>query len=479
MNFSFLNTFIEVDQNSPAIVTRNFSINYYELDKRLNNICSFLHNKGIREGSKAAIPGIHNSDFILMLLALWKMGAVPIPLNTRLSNNELKSLLDFASPEFFLYDRNYYKGILDIDSHAIPYPIENLPKAIQVKEENVDVNMPVIVIFTSGTSGIPKGVVLTIKNLLSSAAITNNILEPATGDSWLASLPFYHIGGIMVIVRALLSGLSVIIPESFDTANLKYFLDAHRPAFISLVPTVMKRLLENNVYPNSALKVVLLGGGPVNNELAVEAVSKGWNILKVYGASETCSMFTALHITKNTQKLSSAGLPLIGNTLKIVNEEHEEVPVGKAGEIAVSGPTIFKEYLNNESETRKKKDGNFYYTGDLGYVDDEGYLFIETRRTDLIISGGENISPTEIESALLKIPDIQQAFVLGIPDKEWGQIPVAVIKTSGIKDQAIIIAELRNVLASYKLPRKIYFMDEIPVNELGKVNREDLKKMME
>jgi len=463
MNFSFLNRIIHVNQEMPALIGRQSRLSYLELDEKVRNTISVLERNGITKQSRVILPGTHDIDFVLLLLALWRIGAIPIPLNIRLKENERKDIISLASPVFTIPDTHTFDEIKYWDKGA-------------AEQKNVEWDSGII-LFTSGTTGIPKGVVLSITNLLSSADAVNNILLPSPEDKWLASLPFYHIGGIMILVRAFAAGLTVILPDSFEVSSTAYYLKEFRPAFMSFVPTVLKRLLENNVYPNSEVKFMLLGGGPVKDELAIEAVSKGWEILKVYGSSETCSMFTALHINDEINKLSSAGRPLNGNSIKIVSETKQELPNGEIGEIAVTGPTIFKEYLNNEAETQLRIKNSFYLTGDIGHLDHDGYLYIHSRRTDLIISGGENISPVEIENALLNIPEVQQACVIGITDEEWGQIPAAVVISEGYIDSESIIKALRNSLASYKIPKKIIFIDKFPLTPLGKINKEKLKAL--
>lgn len=476
IQFSMFGRNINVDPDKTALISDEQELTYKQLDERISRTVSALTELGLQSGSKAAVLGSHNAEFIILILSLWRIGAVPVPLNNRLKDDELKTILRIADPFILLIDKTSGRKI-ESEYTQTAFPLAGESSQPEIQQLN-STDQAGIVIFTSGTTGIPKGVVLTVNNILSSAGLTNKILLPEKDDAWLCSLPFYHIGGIMIFVRALTAGLTVIIPDSPDTNSIASSIEKHRPSFASLVPTQLARLMENQIKPRS-VKKLLLGGGPVDNKLANNAVTEGWRILKVYGSSETCSMFTGLSINENTEKLSSAGLPLPGNSLRIVNEERQELPPWETGEIAVSGPTIFREYLNNKEETEKRLQNGYYYTGDIGYTDDEGFLFIESRRTDLIISGGENISPAELETALLNITGIDKACVIGVPDEEWGQIPAAVLKSSLPLTEVYILDNLRTVLASYKLPKRFFFVEDMPENEMGKINRNKLRAIIQ
>ncbi|MEJ2618398.1 MAG: AMP-binding protein, partial [Ignavibacteriaceae bacterium] len=265
-----------------------------------------------------------------------------------------------------------------------------------------------------------------------------------------------------IIVRTFLSGASVIIPDSLKTEDLIKAIKKYRPTLASFVSTQLQRIIEKNIEPNKELKNVLIGGGYTSDELSVEAVKKGWKITKVYGSTEVSSFVSAITAEEILQRPSSSGKALPPNEIIIVNEKKEKVPANSRGEIIVKSSSVTKGYYKNPEETGQKLINNFYYTGDVGYLDDEGYLFVEARREDLIISGGENIIPIEVESAALNHPSVNDCFVFGIEDNEWGQVTAAavVLKEDGNINSDELKKFLKNKLAGYKIPRKIFFTDD-------------------
>ncbi len=238
------------------------------------------------------------------------------------------------------------------------------------------------------------------------------------------------------------------------------------------MPTTLDSLLKENVSPNKNLKYVFLGGGPSQTELITEAVKKSWPIVKVYGSTETCSMITALHPDEIKSKSDSSGKLIGQNKIKIMSKNKNDF-----GEVAVFSKSLFKEYYNDQSTTNNKLKNGWYLTGDFGRIDNEDYLYIESRRDDLIISGGENITSYEVESAIKKHPFVKDVFVFALQDKTWGQIVCAAIVSETISED-VIKDFLKEKIASYKIPKRFFIVNEIPRNEMGKANRTELLKQL-
>lgn len=465
-------------KNSVFIVHGKEEISYSEFDKLVNSCASFLKESGIKKGDHIAIIDDNNPDFILIVFSIWKLKAVPVPVNIKLLPKEIEEQIGFADCKYVLISK--YLNIKIKYPNVICFPFkDNKRKKTSSKKPAYNKNETALIMFTSGSSGNSKGVILTFNNLIQSARIGNKVLNQNEKDRWLASLPFYHIGGFSIFIRAYLSGASVIIPKSLSTNEIISAVKKFKPTLASFVSTQLKRLIEKNVKPNKELKNILIGGGFTSEELSIKAVKKGWRITKVYGSTEVSSFVSAIIYTDIPDKPGSSGKALYPNKIKIVNENIEYLPADFAGEIIVNSPALMKGYYKDPEATSAKIKNKFFYTGDIGCLDNEGYLFVEARRDDLIISGGENIIPKEVESAVLKHPYIKDALVLGIKNEEWGQEVSAVISLKKNKkvNRAELKEFLKDKLPGYKIPRKIFFIDKIPKTSLGKVRKEKLLKL--
>jgi O-succinylbenzoic acid--CoA ligase len=461
-------------QTSPFIIS-NDVLSYGDFTVRVSQHALYLYESGIRENNVVPVISSGNPFFLISVFALWKIGAIPALINIRLTKQETDSLFEFIKPGFVLAQSGnfFFHGCRIIYGTGAPELITFLPAA-----QN-DINRTALIIFTSGSTGKPKGVEITYGNLITSAEQANKFLQVKKNGSWLASLPFYHIGGFSIVVRALLNGSPVIIPASQSADDLCKTIEVHKPAYISLVSTQLKRLLELNCSNISGISKMLLGGGSIDEELITAAIKGGLNIIKGYGSTETSSFVAALDCNKINKRLSS-GIPVGGNKIIIADAIGNELPRLSEGEILIKGETIAKGYYKNQEATADKFVNGYFHSGDIGYMDEEGYLFVVARRTDLIISGGENINPHEVQMEILKHPDIIEAVVIGIEDKTWGQTPAAVIVTKN--NIQITTAELKQFLkdklAGYKIPTTVRIIKEIPKTPLGKIQIDKLKSLL-
>lgn len=466
---------IKSNYDFPAVITKEKTYSYREIDELSGRFAFSLKDK-IQSHEYIPLLAGHDINFILSVLALWKLNAVPVPINSRLSDEEKITLIKFTSSSSVINLNDK-----PLDDLLLRNQIQSINK-IRFSEKEISADEIAeeetgVVIFTSGTTGKPKGVELSFNNLFSSFETGNKILHQTKDDRWLASLPFYHIGGFQIFVRAFLSGASVVISSSLKTENIAESIAEFHPALASFVTMQLKRLIEAGVNPNK-IKTALIGGGFIEEKLIKEAYKKGWNCVKVYGSSETASFITALTREDFEIEPGSAGRPLPPNEIKILDESGNELLPNNSGEIAVKSPAVMKSYLYDEEETKKKFQNDFYLTGDIGYLNEDGFLFIEARRTDLIISGGENINPFEVEAAIIQHPKIKEACVVGIEDKDWGHIAAAAIVSEKDLDEDELRNYLKEKIASYKIPKRIIFIDELPKTSLGKVKREEVRKSL-
>ena len=451
-------------QELTAIRTDSGSISYKNLfelsDKIARNINSILST----EQKYIPILSSNSSELIIITIALWNLGLVPVPLNTRWTKTEISDVIFNNNFEIILFKREFSDKLSSLSINKFSFDdLFNINSESFQKRFNDEA----VVIFTSGSSAQPKGVVHTFDSLVNSILNGSKILNQNIGDRWLASLPFYHIGGFQIICRALSSGCEIIIPTDLRIESVKKSLFKFKPTHISLVAAQLKKLIEENTIPGQTLKMSLIGGGFSEDNLLLEAAQKGWNPIRVYGSTETASFVTAATIEEIISKPNTVGRAVENVRIKISSE----------GEILISTKSLFKNYLNDNKASDEKIKNDFYHSGDLGKIDEEGYLFVEARRTDLIVSGGENINPIEVENALLKIPYIKEACVFPIQDKHWGQIAAAALVTDGINDVEYLKNELKKNLAVFKIPKKFFFVDELSKTSLGKIQREKIRKM--
>jgi O-succinylbenzoic acid--CoA ligase len=300
-------------------------------------------------------------------------------------------------------------------------------------------------------------------------------------DKWLCCLPFYHIGGLSIIIRACLYGITVDLRQKFDVSEINHALAYEDITLISLVPTMLHRLLEATSEPwSDKLRLVLIGGAATSPELMQRCIDLRIPVATTYGLSEAASQVATTLPGDAIRKPGSVGKPLLFTGARIIDENGKILAPGELGEVTVSGPTVMKGYFQNpEATTRILRDG-WLHTGDMGYLDADGDLWIVQRRSDLIVSGGENVYPTEVENILKQHPAVKSACVVGIDDPEWGQqVATAIVL---YPEQSVTIAELnifcRQHLAGYKQPRHISIVLKLPLTSSGKVHRPSVQELI-
>jgi O-succinylbenzoic acid--CoA ligase len=471
--------------NISAIITPGSVITYQQLYQNISSTIEWLHSIGLKRNDKAAILSQNSLEYVILILSLWKVGAIPVPLNIRLLPDELEELIFFAGCNF-VFIGNSDPGIKSIPGiSVIKFPLYEektgnyLFSNFELSDypNNNELENTALIIFTSGSTGKPRGVELTFNNLLNSAFNGDKLFKHQDNDRWLASLPFYHIGGFSIILRNFFFGTTLIIPQTLTTEDIIYSIENLNPTLASFVTTQIKRLLETGFEPNQSLRHILLGGGFLETKLVSEAVKRGWNVVKSYGTTETASFVTTLTAEEFKIKPFSAGKAISPNQIFIVNENKRILPELKVGEIAIKAQSVAKGYFNNKDENNNKFAGNIFYSGDYGYLDADGFLYVEARREDLIISGGENIIPQEIEAEIINYPGVKEVCVFGKEDQEWGHIVIAVIASNKNIKLENLKEFLKDKLPAYKHPKKIYIIDELPKTELGKIRKGNIIEM--
>lgn len=438
----------ELTPERTALLFEGARWSFRELDHAVDGACGQLRERGIRPNAHVGIRAPNSAGFVIAVHALMRLGAIVVPINTRLTPSEAEWQAQDAD----------LKLILDA---ADVSKLAECQNGVRV-DRAFDLDAWHSIVYTSGTTGRPKGAILTYGNHWWSAVASCLNLGLREDDAWLACLPLFHVGGLAILLRGVIYGMGVLVHSRFDAAAVNAAIDSEQVSMLSVVSTMLDRMLaERGERPYSPrLRCILLGGGPAPRPLLERAARLGAPVVQTYGLTETASQIATLAPEDALRKLGSAGKPLMGAQLRIESD----------GEISVSGPSLSAGYLH-----QSPRDG-WLHTGDLGYLDEEGYLYVLDRRDDLIISGGENIYPVQVEAALLAHPGVDDAGVIGVPDPEWGRHVVGVVvrKPGVTVTEAQLIAFCRERLASYKVPRRIEFRESLPRNAGGKLMRRQL-----
>jgi o-succinylbenzoate---CoA ligase len=364
--------------------------------------------------------------------------------------------------------------------------ISELPENDVSLRTMIDLSAPQAIIYTSGTTGLPKGTIITYGMQWWNAVGSALNLGHSPGDRWLACLPLFHIGGLSILMRSVIYGISVMVHNKFDPVIINQAIFEDNITIISVVAVMLQRMLDaldtngNGASYPSTLRCILLGGGPASYPLLESCMLRGLPVVQTYGLTEACSQAVTLSPADAMRKIGSAGRPLSPVQLRIMHD-NRSVSAGEPGEIFLKGPTITPGYIDRPEATERAFQDGWFATGDIGYLDNDGYLYVLDRRADLIISGGENIYPAEIESILQSHPAIQEAGVCGQEDPKWGQVPIAfvVLKSGSTISAEELLSYTVQKLARYKQPRTIYFTKHLPRTSSGKLLRRELPGLLQ
>ncbi|WP_018934092.1 o-succinylbenzoate--CoA ligase [Gracilibacillus lacisalsi] len=421
-----------------------------------------------------------SNNSIDMVVAFWACTYLNVPvvfLNTRLTTREWEAQCEDADVKAVIYAEQYRRSVQTLALPAYSFSdIHTFQPVACTLSNNVDLDLVCSMMFTSGTTGRAKPVIHTYQNHWSSAVASALNLGLMPHDKWLACLPLFHIGGLSILFKSVIYGMPVYLLERFDEQKVHDAIMKQDVTIISVVAVTCSRLLDrlaDGHYPSS-FRCMLLGGGPAPKPLLEKAKEKNVPIVQTYGMTETSSQIVTLSEADALRKLGSAGKPLFSASLQIQANDMSAKP-NQVGEIVVKGPMVTSGYYHREKANKEAFRNGWFHTGDLGYVDEEGFLFVVDRRSDLIISGGENIYPAEVEEVLLSFKGVQEAGVTAIEDSKWGQVPVAyVVANEGVTAEQLLV-HCRARLASFKVPKTIYFRDQLPRNATNKLQRHLLK----
>ncbi|QCC49858.1 o-succinylbenzoate--CoA ligase [Halapricum salinum] len=460
---------------------------YRALDGAVDSLAASLDDLGVSLGTRVGILLSTGPTYVRLLHAIWRLGGVAVPLNVQKTDAQLAAQAQRAAVDLLVCSGETAASATElgvdpavsIDDAAdvetatgvAPLPDAAAETLVPIAR---DVDSLALLLFTSGTTGQPKGVRLTRENLLASAEASAYRLGVKPGDRWLCCLPMYHMGGLAPAVRTALYGTTLVVQREFDASETAAVIDEYEISGVSLVPTMVKRMLDAGWTPPKNLDTVLLGGAPASESLLERALDREVPVYATYGTTETASQIATASPQQTADCPGTVGQPLVTTTIRILDGD-EPADVGETGEIVVSGPTVTPGYLDEDRTTEAVDDYGFH-TGDVGYRDADGRLWIVGRLDDRIVSGGENVDPEVVAGAIREHPAVDEVAVVGLPDEEWGERVAALVV--GAVDTDEIREHCRERLAEFEVPKTVVVTDRIPRTPSGTVDREAVRERL-
>jgi o-succinylbenzoate---CoA ligase len=445
---------------------------FAQLDTDVTRMARRLAGLGVEAGDRVATLLNNGATAAIFPHALLRLGATVVPLNTRLSQPEIEWQLSDASPRLVIVEKRTASLVTSTTTTTVidAADLGSASEAVVDLRLEHDADAILAIIYTSGTTGRPKGAMLTVANFWWSATGSALNLGTRDDDRWIACLPLFHVGGLSIVMRSAIFGTTAVVQDGFDAAAVNEEIDSGA-TIVSVVSVMLDRMIDERNgrrYP-ATLRCVLLGGGPAPAALLDRCIALGIPVAQTYGLTETCSQAATLAPEDAQRKFGSAGKPLHPN----------EIVVDDAGEILVRGPIVMAGYLNNPEATARALTDGWLHTGDIGRIDSDGYLYVLDRRDDLIITGGENVYPAEVEAVLLAHHSVTEAGVIGVADEKWGQRVVAVVNLTVPIDAEELAEYCRLRLAGYKVPKEFRFTSEpLPRTASGKIRRVALRDIV-
>ena len=484
--------------DKPAIRFEGEVLTYAAFNARIEATAKALKAEcGVGRGDRVAILSLNRPDYLVRLDACARLGAILVPLNWRLAVAEQLFILSDASVKVLVLEEGFAAILPQLaeempDTRVIaldfapPAPAQTFDALLSKasgdgSNPHTDLSCPLLIVYTSGTTGRPKGAVLRQEALLWNGVMSQHMHGLTSDDHVLTVLPFFHVGGLNIqTTPALHHGATVTIHARFTPDSTLATIAHERPTLTVLVPATIQAVSEHPAWATtdlSCLKAVSTGSSIVPPHLIARLTDRGIPVLQVYGSTETCpiSIYTRLG---GEARMGSTGLPGLCCEAMVVDDNGNEAAADTAGEIVVRGPNVFYEYWGNEAATRDALHDGWYRTGDIGTRDADGYFRVHDRKKNMIISGGENVYPAEIERVILEHPDVADVGVIGVADPKWQEVPVAyvVLRPDCDCTAEILKAHVATQLARFKHPRDIVFVTDLPRTALGKVQHFKLKQ---
>ena len=494
-----------------AIVFDDQRITFGELGERVNRLANGLAYLGVGAGDRVAVMQVNCNEHIESYFATAKLDAIFVPINFRARAEELSFMLNDSGVKAIILGQRYqdmlrqvkpelttleHQITLEAPADDFVYYEDLIANASDDERfPTADGEDVTIIMFTAGTTGTPKGVMLS-HNSFSSYILAN--VEPVDMDvaeKNILTVPLHHIAGVQAVMAAIYGGRTLVLQRQFDEEGWMKLVQDEQVNRAMMVPTMLKRLMDQpsfGSYDLSSLRVITYGAAPMPLEVIKKAIAEFPNtrFINAFGQTETASTITMLppdaheiregdpDYDAKLKRLGSIGKPLPDVEVRIVDEDGNDVPLGENGEIVARGERLMKGYWNREEATKETLRGGWLYTGDLGYWDDEGYIFLSGRAKDFLKRGGEMIAPEEVEQIIMSHPAVDEAAIIGVPDIEWGErVRAIVVRKPGMElTMEEVVEHCRPRMAGFKRPEDVIFIDELPRNPMGKVLKRVLRE---
>ncbi|GMR02146.1 MAG: long-chain-fatty-acid--CoA ligase FadD13 [Acidimicrobiia bacterium] len=495
---SFLAKRARLDPTRIGLIVQGREITYREWNERSNRVASAFTSLGVRPGDRIGLLMGNSPEYLECFFGLAKIGVIIVPLNWRLAPPEIAVIARDAGITALIYGsehattvatmRGDLEGVTWVavgdDVSAGDQSYGALVAAGSPDEPPIhgDGDDPLVVMFTAGTTGRPKGAVLTHNNLFYDSCTVSFSLDWRRADRVLVALPLFHIGALIYVVIDIHVGATTVLMEAFDPVAFLMTIQDRRINSFLAVPAMLNFMLQVPSIEEvdvSSVRWALCGTAPVPVPLIQAWAERGIAIQQVYGLTECTGGAAVLGADRALEKVGSTGLPMFHTDIRVVNEKGDDAAPGEVGEILISGPHVMAGYWENPTATAATLENGWLHTGDLGRLDDEGYLYIVERKKDIVISGGENIYPAEVENVLAGMPQIAEAAVIGVPDPEWGEAVCIVARLRDGYQLTLdeVVGFCEGKLGRYKLPRKLIVTDQpLPRTPTGKVLKRVLRE---
>ena len=465
----------------PALRFQGETWTYAQFAHRIAALAHALHLQfGVRRGDRVAILSQNHPDYLALLYACARLGAMLVPLNWRLAMPELRFILADADVRLLIAADGFDDATANASTSSVTLDaLRDLPPPGQVGSD-ADWSAPLLVVYTAGTTGRPKGAVLTQQALLANAVMSQHMHAMTSGDHVLTVLPLFHVGGLNIqTTPALQLGATVTLHARFTPDDMLQAIAHDKPTLTVLVPSTIQPLLDHPRWQStdiSSLRAITTGSTLVPQGLVDAIQARDVPVLQVYGSTETSPIAVYTRLGGDLSRPLSTGLPGLLCEARIVDDTGREVPANTPGEVEVCGPNVLMEYWRNPTATAESVHDGWFRTGDIALRDADGYFTIHDRKKNMIVSGGENIYPAEVERVLLDHPQIAEAAVIGVSDQRWQEVPIAFVVARTAISADDVQAHLLAQLARFKVPREIVFVEELPRNALGKVQHFRLRE---
>ncbi len=495
----------EQTPDKPAIRFPGRELSYAQLAALVEELAAALAAKGVGRGGCAAYLGYNSPEMLALLFACARLGALFMPLNWRLAAPEHGTMLADCTPKVLFVEAPFVaqteglraslgetlNGVTLVSMGEpqrgwLAYPeFLSAAKRTAPRDPEVDDATPLLICYTSGTTGRPKGVLLTQAALAANAANSADMHDLVASDRILTTLPLFHVGGLNILTTpALAVGASVVLHPKFDPEASLAAIERERITLTVLVPAQLDMLIAHPRWRSadlSSLRMISTGSSIVPERLIRALQERGVPMVQVYGATETCPIATYQKLADVERKPGSAGRPAPGCEVRVAGDGGgDDLAPGITGEILVRGPNVMIGYWRAPQATAEVLRDGWFRSGDMGHWDEDGYLFVDGRRKEMIISGGENIYPAEIENVLIECQDIAEATVVGRPDPRWGEVVVAVVvpRSGADLSRERVLGLFEGRIARFKHPKEVLFVGEMPKTALGKVRKEDVRSLV-